>query len=167
MGARLLEQSLGACGIALQHGMLGKLAQIVRGNPAALGLHGARQLVKHSQRVRPVTRLLMDAHQMIERGVAVLARRGELLEEPLGAVHETGARVIERERRRRAVPRPPTASPRRRVWMAIARSTSPRRRNTLPKANWISTASPSTSAMRAKTSAARSKRSLMRWSRPT
>src|SRR5580693_7138912 len=36
---------------------------------------------------------------MIERGVAVLARRGELLEEPLGAVHEPGARVIERERK--------------------------------------------------------------------
>src|ERR1700733_126872 len=36
---------------------------------------------------------------MIERRVAVLARRRKLLEEPLSAIHESGARVIKRKRK--------------------------------------------------------------------
>ena len=45
-------------------------------------------------------------HQVIERGAAVLARGGELLEHALGAVHEAGALVVERERERRLVAQP-------------------------------------------------------------
>ncbi len=89
--------------IALQQRVLGELAQIMGGDAAALVLHAARQLVEDLERLGPVALGFVDAHQVIERGVAVLARGGELLEQLLGAVHEAGARVIEREREGRLV----------------------------------------------------------------
>src|SRR5690242_3089696 len=50
--------------------------------------------------------------------------------------------------------------------MRMARSASPRRRNRLPRAKWVSTVSESTSAMRMKTSMALSGSSLSRKLRP-
>src|SRR5215469_10182014 len=51
-------------------------------------------------------------------------------------------------------------------WMRIARSASPRLRNRLPRAKWVSTVSESTSAMRMNTSMALSGSSLSRKFRP-
>src|SRR5579863_4116436 len=51
-------------------------------------------------------------------------------------------------------------------WMRMARSASPRRRNRLPRAKWVSTVSESTSAMRMNTSMALSGSSLSRKFRP-
>src|SRR5450759_258297 len=83
--------------------MLGKLAQIVSGNSTSLQLQRRRQLMKDLQSIGPITRLLVNPHQVIKRRVAVLARRGEFLEQALCTVHEAGAGVIQGELKRAAL----------------------------------------------------------------
>ena len=99
----LPQQRASALGIALHERMLGQLAQVVSRDAAALELHRRRQIVKNLQRIGPVALLLVDAHQVIERGLAIFARGGQLLQQPLRAVHEAGAQVVERKGKRRLV----------------------------------------------------------------
>src|SRR5215472_4735576 len=101
--ARLAQQGAGALGIALQQRVLGELAQVVRRDPPALLLHVRRERVEDLESLGPVALRLVDAHQVIERGVAILARGGELLEHLLGPVHEAGGEIIQRQREGRLV----------------------------------------------------------------
>src|SRR6516164_6811449 len=65
----------------------------------AVDLLGLRQLVKHLERLRPITLRLVDALEVIERCVPIFARGGELLQHPLRAVHEPGALIVESQRK--------------------------------------------------------------------
>src|SRR5882757_1259699 len=53
--------------------------------------------MENFQRVGPVALLLVNAQQMIQCGVAVLAGCGQLFQQPLRAVHEAGAEEVECE----------------------------------------------------------------------
>ena len=97
MHARLAHQRAGARSLALQQRLVGELAQVVRRHLRPLDLHVLRQLVEDLQRLGPVALRLVDAHQVIERRAAVRGRGRQLLEHPLGAVHEAGALVIQRQ----------------------------------------------------------------------
>ena len=101
--ARLAQKGARALGIPLQKRMLGQLAQIVRGDSTPLLLYRQRQLAEDLQRIGPIALTLVNPYQMIEGGVAVLARGRKLLEQALGAVHEPGAEVVESEGERRLV----------------------------------------------------------------
>ena len=101
--ARLAQKGARALGIPLQKRMLGQLAQIVRGDSTPLLLYGRRQLAEDLERIGPIALALVNPHQMVEGCVAVLARGRKLLEQSLGAVHESGAEVIESEGERRFV----------------------------------------------------------------
>src|ERR1700728_1259668 len=103
VGARLTQQRPGALAVALHQRLLRQLAQVMGGDAAALGLQRLRQLVEHLEGLGPVALGFVGALEVIERGGAVLARGGELLEQLLGAVHETGAQIIERQREGRLV----------------------------------------------------------------
>jgi len=103
VGPRLAQQRAGTGAVALQQGMLGELAQVVRRDAGALLLHRLRQLVKDLERLGPVALRLVDAFQVIERRVPVLARGGELFQHPLGTVHQAGALVVECQGERRLV----------------------------------------------------------------
>src|SRR5215472_10949343 len=103
VGARLAQQRARPLRIALQKGVLGELAQVVRGDAAPLVLHAGRQGVEDLECLGPVALGLVDAHQVIQGVVAVLARGAELLQHLLGAVHEAGALVVERQRKGRLV----------------------------------------------------------------
>src|SRR6516162_1349935 len=101
--ARLAQQCAGTGAVALQQGVLGELTQVVRGDTRAFLLHRLRQLVKDLERPGPVTLCLVDALEVLERRIAVLARGGELFQHPLGAIHETGTLVVECQCERRLV----------------------------------------------------------------
>src|SRR6516164_7794550 len=92
---RLAQQCAGTGAVALQQGVLGELTQVVRGDTRAFLLHRLRQLVKDLERPGPVTLCLVDALEVLERRIPVLARGGELFQYPLGAIHESGALVVE------------------------------------------------------------------------
>jgi hypothetical protein len=59
--------------------------------------------VKNLQSIGPISLGLVNPHEMIERDISILARGRQLLEQPLGAVHEPGAQVIQRKSERRLV----------------------------------------------------------------
>src|SRR6202521_1476709 len=109
MRAGLAQQRARALAVALHQRVFRELAQVVGRNPAALELHGGRQLVKYLERLGPVALGLVDAHQAIERGVPIFARGRELLEDALGAIHESRALVVERQFERRLVAQPGAA----------------------------------------------------------
>src|SRR5215469_3150496 len=89
--------------------MLGQLAQIVRSDPATLALNRKRQLMKHLERVGPVALALVDAHQVIQGHLPILARGRQLLEQPLGAIHQSGAEIVQRKSEGRLVAQPGAA----------------------------------------------------------
>src|SRR6267378_3623060 len=109
MSAGLAQQRARALAVALHQRVFGELAQVVSRNPAALELHGGGQLVKHLERLGPVALGLVDTHQVVERGVPILTRGRELLEDALGAIHESRALVVERQFERRLVAQPGAA----------------------------------------------------------
>ncbi len=109
MSAGLPQERAGAFRVSLQERVLGQLAEVVRRDAATLLLDRRRELVKHLQSIGPVALALVDPHQMIERCLPILARSGQLLEQPLGAIHESRAKVVEREGKRRLVAQPRTA----------------------------------------------------------
>ncbi len=83
--------------LALQQRVLGKLAQIVCSHPTTLQLNGRRKLVEDLQGVGPLTLLLVDPLEVVEGGIPVLTRGRQLLEQALGAIHEPGALVVQRQ----------------------------------------------------------------------
>src|SRR5579871_1366852 len=98
---RLPQQRAGALAVALYECVLGELAQVVRSHPSSLELHGRRQLVEDLEGLGPVALGLVNGDEVIERAIAVFARCRQLLEYPLGAIHQPGALVIERKRESR------------------------------------------------------------------
>src|SRR5215469_5212206 len=101
--ARLAQQGAGTGAVALQQGMLGELTQVVRGDTRPFLLHRLRQLMKDLERLGPVALRLVDTLEVLERRIPVLARGGELFQYPLGAIHESGALVVECQCERRLV----------------------------------------------------------------
>ena len=95
MRKSLAQQRASALGVSLYQGLLGELAQIMGGNATALELHRRRQFVKNLEGVGPVTLCFVDPDEVIERGLAILTRGGQLLQEALRAVHEACAKVVE------------------------------------------------------------------------
>ena len=103
MSQSLAQQRPRPFRVSLNQRLLGQLAKIMRGDPAALDLYGGWELVKNLQGVGPVTLRLVDPDEVIERGFAIFARGRQLLQEPLRAVHEAGTQVIQGKRERRLV----------------------------------------------------------------
>jgi len=72
-------------------------------DPPALELQPRGELVKHLERLGPVTLGLVDAYEGVQCGVTIFARSGELLEHALGAIHESRALIVQRQCERRLV----------------------------------------------------------------